>query len=178
MGANIGMFSCVAAAKSKTVYAFEPTPETKKLLDKQTVLFNNIITEEYAVSDEDGVSILYVNNVDGVDANSGSNTMIAERLEGKDVHQIEIKTITIDTFVKEKNLGSVDFIKADIEGSERNMLIGAKDTLARFSPKLALCTYHLPDDPEVLENIILQCNPNYIIKQGEKKLWAYVEKRK
>ncbi|GHS89510.1 hypothetical protein AGMMS49957_12890 [Synergistales bacterium] len=41
----------------------------------------------------------------------------------------------------------MEFIKTDIEGYERHMLKGAAKTLKRFAPKLALCTYRLPDDP-------------------------------
>jgi hypothetical protein len=68
----------------------------------------------------------------------------------------------------------VDFIKADIEGAERLMLKGAQKTLARFAPKLALCTYHLPDDPDVMEKLIMEANPNYKIVHKWFKLYAYV----
>ena len=54
----------------------------------------------------------------------------------------EFVITTIDDFVKGNNLSRVDFIKADIEGFERHMLAGAQETLARFSPKLELCTYN------------------------------------
>jgi len=83
-----------------------------------------------------------------------------------------IEVTTIDEFVNEYNINRVDFIKADIEGYERYMLAGAKETLKRFAPKLAICTYHLQDDPDVLSKIILEANPNYIIVQKRKKLYA------
>ena len=85
-----------------------------------------------------------------------------------------VETITLDDFVKENNLERVDFIKADIEGFERNMLSGAQETLKNFAPKLALCTYHLPDDPEVMTKLIMQANPNYKIVYGKKKLYASI----
>ena len=85
-----------------------------------------------------------------------------------------VETITLDDFVKKNNLERVDFIKADIEGFERNMLSGAQETLKNFAPKLALCTYHLPDDPEVMTKLIMQANPNYKIFYGKKKLYASI----
>ena len=61
---------------------------------------------------------------------------------------------TIDDYVSENGIVRVDFIKADIEGAERDMLRGVVKILQRFKPKLSICTYHLKDDPEVLESIV------------------------
>ncbi len=87
-----------------------------------------------------------------------------------------IALTTVDEFVKENNLQRVDFIKADIEGAERDMLRGARETLKRFAPKLAICTYHLPDDPQVLERIIKEANPDYTVVHTLHKLMAMVVK--
>lgn len=43
--------------------------------------------------------------------------------------KIKVKTITLDTFVNDNNLGYVDFIKLDIEGAELGALKGAKRLL-------------------------------------------------
>jgi hypothetical protein len=93
---------------------------------------------------------------------------------GSDSRVEKIAVTTVDKFVEEQNLKRIDFIKADIEGSERDMLIGARGVLKEFAPKLALCTYHLPDDPQVLENLILDGNPRYKVKHISKKLFAAV----
>jgi hypothetical protein len=61
--------------------------------------------------------------------------------------QLVVPAITLDAFVERNNIERVDFIKADIEGAERNMLRGAKRILREFAPKLSICTYHLPDRP-------------------------------
>ena len=91
-----------------------------------------------------------------------------------DANKETITLTTIDKFVEDKGLEKVDFIKSDIEGEERNMLLGATETLKRFAPKLALCTYHFPDDEEVMTKIILEANPNYTIKYLRHKLFAAV----
>lgn len=80
----------------------------------------------------------------------------------------------MDEFIEEKHIRKVDFIKADIEGAERDMLKGAKRVLREFAPKLSICTYHLPDDKEVLEKLILEANSKYRIEHKYKKLYAYV----
>jgi hypothetical protein len=57
------------------------------------------------------------------------------------------------------------------------MLRGAMNVLKNFAPKLAICTYHLPDDQFVLENIIREANPNYTIVHLRHKLFAAVIKK-
>ena len=54
------------------------------------------------------------------------------------------------------------------------MLMGAKQVLKEFAPKIAICKYHLPDDPQILRELILDGNPNYVIEERWKKIYAYV----
>ena len=179
LGANIGMFSCVAASKGGYVYAFEPTPSTRKLLDQNSELYDNFEVVECAVCDEDGEAVFAINDLSKENEDTGENTLLCERVDGRDDFcQIKVKTIKIDTFVKENNIRRIDFIKADIEGAERYMLMGAQKTLQEFAPRLSLCTYHLPDDEEVMTKLILEANPDYKIIYGEKKLYAYVSEQK
>ncbi|OAV67388.1 methyltransferase, FkbM family [Bacteroidales bacterium Barb6XT] len=106
--------------------------------------------------------------------NSGANSIISK---GADCKSEKIAITTLDKFVKENNIEKVDFIKADIEGAERDMLRGATNVLKTFAPKLAICTYHLLDDPEVLEKIILEANPDYKVVHLRHKLFAAVVKQ-
>ena len=86
-----------------------------------------------------------------------------------------VNVTTIDQFVSSNNIEKVDFIKADIEGAERNMLLGATNTLKKFAPKISVCTYHLPDDKEVLEKIVKDANPDYHIIHKYKKMYCWVD---
>ncbi len=72
-----------------------------------------------------------------------------------------VPATTIDNTTRDLSLKRVDFIKMDIEGSERHALAGARDSLAKWGPRLALCVYHLPDDPEVIRRIVREARPAY-----------------
>lgn len=167
-GAWIGDFSAYCAKKEAFAYAFEPTPSTVKVLEK-TIDFNKakdfIKIIPFGLGDREDVMKFDDNNLGS--ANSFNK-------EGR----VQIKIITLDNWVKENNVKQINFIKADIEGYERNMLLGAQEVLKKFQPTLSICTYHLPDDPEVLEKIILDANPNYKIIQRKMKLFAYIPNKK
>jgi len=67
----------------------------------------------------------------------------------------------LDDIVEQLKLERVDFIKMDIEGSERFALRGAAKTIARFRPRMAICTYHLPDDITVIPQVVQKACPHY-----------------
>jgi len=56
-----------------------------------------------------------------------------------------IQLTTIDAVVRELGLQRLDVIKMDIEGAEVRALRGARQTLARFRPRLAVATEHTRD---------------------------------
>ncbi len=171
LGANMGLFASVAAARGCRVHAFEPTPQALELMNKNLSFYENISVYPLAVTDHVGTAMFYINDASGSDKAMTLNSLYEER--GHTNAKLEIQTTSLDTFVDEHHIEKVDFIKADIEGAERFMLAGAQRTLARFAPKLALCTYHLPDDPEVMEQLILQANPHYVVEHKWSKLYAY-----
>lgn len=70
-------------------------------------------------------------------------------------------TISIDDFVKEKNLTKIDFIKMDIEGAEVAALLGAKETLIKYRPKIAISVYHDIDHYYKIPYYINSLNLNY-----------------
>ncbi|MBR0851562.1 FkbM family methyltransferase [Bradyrhizobium diazoefficiens] len=76
--------------------------------------------------------------------NNGPGSQVSERPFAPGA--AEVKTISIDDMVRDKNLPRVDFIKMDIEGAELAALKGALNTLGRFRPSLAICVYHKPND--------------------------------
>ncbi len=169
-GANIGVFTAFAAKhRNGIVHSFEPVRRTAELLE-ETVKVNEIDRKvkvnRIALGNQKCETEIFIKGDE-----LGSSTMLSELKEEGDLVE-HIKVTTLDNYVEEKGLDRVDFIKADIEGNERYMLEGAKETLRRFKPKLAICTYHLPDDIQVLTRIIMDANPEYHIEYGAEKLYA------
>ncbi|GHT55993.1 hypothetical protein AGMMS49982_22500 [Bacteroidia bacterium] len=165
-GAWIGDFSAYAASKGAITYAFEPVGETFQWLCKARDLNQKspIFPFKMGLGCTADARDIFINEY-----NSGTNSLVfkSEKTE-------RITVTTLDQFVAENQLKKVDFIKADIEGAERDMLRGASNVLRTFAPKLAICTEHLRDDPEVLEKLILAANPHYKIVHRRHKLMAAV----
>ncbi|GHT45381.1 hypothetical protein AGMMS49965_22270 [Bacteroidia bacterium] len=167
-GAWIGDFSAYAASKGAVAYAFEPVEETYRWLCKTRDLNAGQIhpVKKGLGSSECELNMAII-----------AGESVANRVYNKDDNGVgseKVKITTLDKFVEENKLTRVDFIKSDIEGAEREMLRGATKVLQKFAPKLAICTYHLPDDPEVLEKIILDANPKYRVVHLRHKLMAAV----
>ena len=71
--------------------------------------------------------------------------------------------VTLDEIVAQLQLDRVDFIKMDIEGAERRALAGARQTLARFKPRMAISSYHMNDDPEAIPAVVRSAQTGYKI---------------
>jgi len=166
-GAWIGDFSAYAANKGTVVYAFEPIEENFCYLEETAKLNqpHKVYPVNKGLGNCEGSVPIYLAK------SSVANTILKHR----NIPYKTVKVTTLDKYVEENNIHKIDFIKADIEGSERDMLMGGGGgVLKTFAPKLAICTYHLPDDQEVLERIILDANQKYKIVHLRKKLFASV----
>lgn len=63
--------------------------------------------------------------------------------------------VTVDDFCKEQHIKQVGMIKIDVEGYERDVLLGAMHMIGKGRiDKIAICTYHKVKDEEILGKLL------------------------
>ena len=147
--------------KFHEIISFEPTKslfknveERKAFLSQRWGLQDWQITPVYGgVGEVDCEMPLIIKDSD---TNGAGNSFydIAERT-GETVH-----VYALDSYLKGDR---VTFIKADIEGFELEMLKGAKETIQRWRPDLAICVYHKTSDIYKIPEYIKRLVPEYKI---------------
>ena len=129
----------------KKIYCYEITNYTMAILKNNLSEYKNIVYKNKAVSCEN--SIMYLkNSLVNSSANQVDNN-----------GEIEIETVSLDNDILEK----IDMIKMDIEGSEYNALIGAKNHIINDNPILLISVYHNNEDLWKLPKLIYEYNNNY-----------------
>jgi FkbM family methyltransferase len=72
---------------------------------------------------------------------------------------MEMECVSIDSFFEGRPGPSI--IKMDIEGAELDALAGARRTIHRHAPALAICAYHKQADLWQIPALIHSLNPGY-----------------
>lgn len=116
----------------KRIICFEPEPQNYNFLIKSTPYKNIKILKGGVWSETKTLRF--------ADGNAGSSHIIQEEKQEK---YIEVPVYAIDSLPECKD---ATFIKMDVEGSEMDALIGAKNTIIRNKPKMAICIYHSNED--------------------------------
>jgi FkbM family methyltransferase len=131
-GANQGIFAYALSAIADRVAAFEPNPDyaffARWMLRGRAEVF------EFALSDAPSRASFYVPLSDeGMVLHfAGNLKRTHSQFRNTKTYQVDVRTL--DSF----GFSDVRFIKADVEGSEREVLDGARETIARDRPALLL----------------------------------------
>lgn len=137
VGANTGLFALLAAIDdpNRTVHAFEPVPRTFRCFSKNIAVnqLKNLRAMCGAVTNYDGEITLYIPR--SVMIPLGASTLKGFR-EANEV--LQVPAVQLDTYVTEHHIPKIDLIKIDTEGTEHEVLAGAKGVLVRDNP-LIIC---------------------------------------
>ena len=163
-GANVGVFTrrCLRAGAGKVI-SIDPSPECVECLRRN---FAREIAAGQVVVYPKGVW----NAEDWLELTVSDEYSVADTvaLQGPGLRKtgVRVPLTTIDKLAAELKLSRVDFIKMDIEGSERQALEGALRTVAAFHPKLAIVLEHHLEDCDLLPAVIRQQWPDAKVIYG------------
>lgn len=138
LGTNIGLFSLTASkivGNKGIVISFEPFSK-----NYDTFIYNielnhlkdfNIVPEKKAIGKSDSTLTLYSNSHD-------SNMGMVSTRKRTHTHKESVESTKLDTYLEEKEINRVDLIKIDIEGHEKEALVGMVNTIKKFHPSFIL----------------------------------------
>lgn len=144
----------------KKIYAFEPNE------DMFTVLKKYVDDEQLS-----NVSLLQMATWNRTEDLEFTSDASASRIDKSGT--TIVKAVGIDSVVGDEK---VTYIKMDVEGSELQSLMGAKETICRDKPRLAISVYHKDDDIFILSDYILSLNPEYkfLLRQYNTNFWETI----
>ena len=138
LGGNIGtsaMFFAELVGPEGRVFTFEPIFHEVLSRNLRENGIHNVEVVPAGVAEEPGEISFAVTDV-GIDSRVVGNS-------GLGAHRERTCTVvSLDSWLAERKLARVDFVKMDIEGAEESAIRGASDMIARFRPKWSIASYH------------------------------------
>lgn len=143
-----------------SIIAFEPDPGNyakccENIQDNPLANFQLI---NAGLSDREGTTVFNAKNVGSSRIISAELSAAADLAKTNTGDIISIRTAAIDDIIGDRTVG---FIKMDIEGAEFDALRGAKNTILRDKPLLAISVYHLRGDLFAIMDYLHQLLPEY-----------------
>ena len=152
LGAYDGDTALVFAAEHpryRRIWAVEPDRKNFKKLLKNTAGMRDVRAVFAAAGEKDGEAVIAVTG----SRNSSLAAPGTRRAE-------TVPAVSVDTLAAK---AQVDLIKLDVEGAEREALLGAKKTIKRCAPALMAAAYHRVDDIFALPLLIKKLRSDYDI---------------
>jgi FkbM family methyltransferase len=131
-GTHVGSHTIKLCLLSETVYGFEPFPLSYELINKNIEInkIDNLKIFKNALSNEiKEVNVEFHNPLNRNVGGWGLNFDINNEGNSSD-NNIIVNCLTIDSL----NLNKLDFIKLDVEGFEKEALLGGINTIKKFKP--------------------------------------------
>tara|TARA_B100000686_G_C16687111_1_gene915467 strand:+ start:571 stop:1332 length:762 start_codon:yes stop_codon:yes gene_type:complete len=143
VGVYRGVYTYKLAEISKHVHSFEPNPLIFPYLEKHLKkIVKNVTLYNTALSDKKNeVDLKIPKRFNTINKNDyeqkyklGCATIHEKNmLEDKEYITKKVKTDTLDELLKDKKIG---FIKIDVEGHEKNVLMGSKNLISQCKPNM------------------------------------------
>lgn len=147
-GETIMEFLEASGGKYEKIVALEPDAKNFKRLEKN-ISEAGINAELFNVAAFDREETLFFNK------KAGRNSAISK--EGGE-KAVEIKGNSLDNLMKGER---VSLVNMDVEGFEKEALLGMKETIKNYKTKLLVACYHRSEDIFELPLLLKKLNPSY-----------------
>ena len=162
-GAHVGVFTRYALDRGVArVVAIEPEPANLACLELNfaaEMAAGKVVVVRKGVWDSKTELEMSVHH------NNSAAPSFVTQYAGAEVSLLPV--MPLDDIVTSLGLERVDFIKMDIEGAEQRAVKGALDTIRRFKPRMAICTYHGTGDSAAVTRLVSTAYPRYRIHANE-----------
>ena len=144
------------AGSVQEIYAFEPDARNFKKLSAYAETEKRAVVHPYALGAWSGRETLCF---DG----SGNRNASMERNRSATLDSAKCKRITVEGEALDHVLNGkkVDYIKYDVEGSEREAIEGSIQTIRQWHPTLLVSLYHRNEDLFALPLLLHELFPDY-----------------
>ncbi|NKB42734.1 MAG: FkbM family methyltransferase [Alphaproteobacteria bacterium] len=147
-GDTINLFIDAAKGEYAHIYAVEPDSFGAEALSNLEKTDSRISIVGKGLSKVEGEAELSLN---------GMYSSISDDGQGV-ASKTKIELTTIDNIL---DGGRADIIKMDIEGAEYDAIAGAKNTILKHRPKLAICLYHKVEDFVRIPELLFEWLPDH-----------------
>lgn len=145
-GDTVREFLSLTDGRYTKITAVEADRRNYRKLCAKTEGLAALRTVEAAVWDED-------TELEFSDSGGRQSTLIG-------AHKRMVKAVKMDNLLGEE---PVTYIKMDVEGAEKQALLGLKEHILRDKPKMFIAAYHYDNDFFALPELIWQLRPDYKI---------------
>lgn len=153
-GAGEGLFSLLVARRCRKVYAVEPLGAFVAAMRRTFAGLANVEVVPYALGEREGEAIISEEEIaSGLGAGLAPGAGRGRR----------VKVTTLDAIFARRGV-ELSYLKADLEGLEMELLRGGRETIRRFSPKIAITTYHRKDHAELIAGFLKEIDGRYRIR--------------
>lgn len=150
-----------AGKRYSHIYSFEPDSHNFKIAEKTLSIYDHVELVPKGLWSRPGV-LRFISREGGDHIGSGLTTPVAgsDWTDGEAV--LSVPVTSLDEFFREKPVEEwPTLIKMDIEGAEKEALLGATEVIRRKKPRLIICAYHKPEDIYELPQTILKIRDDY-----------------
>lgn len=163
VGANIGLYTLLAARVAKAVYAFEPEANNLRLLTRSVEAngLNNVRIFPYCVCDRVGRVALSL-----ADHHPGAHSIVRRISK----NTVSVPSTTLDEIFPRE---TIDLLKVDVEGAEPLVLLGAQGLIRSHRVKRIIMEWN----PEVWRGRMWLLEPFEALWPGSRKPFDFPQRQ-